>query len=55
MVQRYGVSRGTMARATDLLTDQGLVRWVKGRGLWTAEPEVIAAWKKKRQAERRKR
>src|SRR5260370_22173596 len=42
MVQHYGVSRGTVARATDLLADEGLVRWVKGRGLFTSEHDVIA-------------
>jgi DNA-binding GntR family transcriptional regulator len=55
MVQQYGISRGTVARATGLLADEGLVRWVKGRGLYTAEPDAIAAWKRERSAERKKR
>jgi len=41
MARHYGVSRGTVARATDLLTEEGLIRWVKGRGLWAAEPDCV--------------
>jgi DNA-binding GntR family transcriptional regulator len=55
MAARYGVSRGTVARATDLLAEEGLVRWVKGRGLFTGEPDVIDAWRKERAKQRRKR
>src|SRR5260221_9853241 len=54
MVQHYGVSRGTVAKATDLLADEGLVRWVKGRCLWTADPAVIETWRKERAKQRRK-
>ena len=46
MAQRYGVSRGTVARATDVLTRAGLLRFVKGKGLYTADPDVIKAWRK---------
>jgi DNA-binding GntR family transcriptional regulator len=52
MASHYGVSRGTVAHATDLLADEGLVRWVKGKGLFTAEPDVVASWIKKRQQRR---
>jgi GntR family transcriptional regulator len=44
MADHYGVSRGTVARATEILTDEGLIRWVKGKGLYTAEADVIDAW-----------
>lgn len=54
MTEHYGLSRGTVARATTMLSDEGLVRWVKGRGLYVAEPDVIASWKKQRAAESRK-
>ena len=46
MVERYGVSRGTVARATEVLTQAGLVRFVKGKGLYISNPEVIAAWRR---------
>jgi len=54
MAQRYGVSRGTVARATDVLTGAGLLRFVKGKGLYVGEPEKVAAWKKQLAAERPK-
>lgn len=49
MAQRYGVSRGTVARATDVLTEAGLLRFVRGKGLYTANPDVIEAWRKQKQ------
>lgn len=55
LATKYSVSRGTVARATDLLAEAGLVRWVKGRGLFTAEPDAIDAWRKERSKQRRKR
>jgi len=47
MAQHYGVSRGTVARATGKLIEAGLLRFVKGKGLYTADPDVIKAWRKK--------
>ena len=55
MVEHYGVSRGTVAAATKMLADEGLVHWVRGRGLWTSDPDVIDAWKKRRKAERKQK
>ena len=34
LVQRYGVARGTAAKAVALLVDEGLVRIVPGRGAY---------------------
>jgi len=53
LVERYQVSRGTVARATEVLMEAGLVRFVKGKGLYLGEPEVIERWRKDR-AKRRK-
>ncbi len=50
--ERYKVSRGTVLRATKMLTEEGLVRWVKGRGLFTADPDVIEKWKRARSRKR---
>jgi DNA-binding GntR family transcriptional regulator len=47
MADELGVSRSTVTAAMKVLTDEGLVRWVKGKGLFTTEPDVIAAWKKR--------
>ena len=48
--EQYRVSRGTVLRATDALVADGLIRFVPGKGLFTAEPDVIAAFKRKRAA-----
>lgn len=48
MVDQFDVSRGTVLKACEILTDEGLVRFIPGRGLFTADPEKIAAWKKER-------
>ncbi|HUZ35021.1 MAG TPA: GntR family transcriptional regulator [Streptosporangiaceae bacterium] len=34
LVQRYGVARGTAAKAVAMLVDEGLVRIVPGRGAY---------------------
>jgi GntR family transcriptional regulator len=50
--ETYGVSRGTVLRATNVLTDEGLLRWVKGRGLFTADDDVVARFKRSRAKKR---
>ena len=44
IAERYGVSRGTVLRATRMLTEEGLIRFVPGKGLYVANPEVIEPW-----------
>lgn len=46
--ERYEVSRGTVLRATRMLTDEGLLRWVPGRGLFSADPDVVERLKRNR-------
>jgi len=48
MVDTYDLSRGTVARATEVLTEAGLVHFVKGKGQYVSNPDVIAAWRKQR-------
>jgi DNA-binding GntR family transcriptional regulator len=48
MVDLYDVSRGTVLRACEILTGEGLIRFVAGRGLYTVDAPAIAAWKKER-------
>lgn len=43
-----------MLRATNALVDEGLIRWVRGRGLFSADDDVIEAFKRKRQADRKR-
>ena len=50
MADAYGVSRSTVTAAMKVLTDEGLVRWVKGKGIFTAEPAVISEWIKRQGA-----
>jgi DNA-binding GntR family transcriptional regulator len=35
--ERYGVGKGTVVRATDLLKAEGLIEFVKGRGFFVTE------------------
>lgn len=37
--EEYGVSIGSVKRATEILKDEGIVRTVIGRGLFVARPE----------------
>lgn len=46
MADELGVSRSTVTEAMGLLREEGLVRFVPGRGIFTAEPDVIAEWKR---------
>jgi GntR family transcriptional regulator len=52
LVEAYDVSRGTASRATEILMNEGLVIWSKGKGLYVADAASIAAWKRARQAAR---
>ena len=36
---RWGVSGQTVDRATQILKDEGLVRWSRGKGLYSVPPE----------------
>jgi DNA-binding GntR family transcriptional regulator len=45
MCDHFGVSRTTVVKALQLLADEGLIRWVRGRGYWTAEADVIERWR----------
>jgi GntR family transcriptional regulator len=38
LVQRYGVARGTAAKAVGVLVDEGRVRIVPGRGAFVQRP-----------------
>jgi DNA-binding GntR family transcriptional regulator len=55
LVEVYDVSRGTASRATEILLNEGLVIWSKGKGLYVADAESVAAWKRARQAARNRR
>ena len=46
LADTYGVSRGTVLRATAILTEEGLLRFVPGRGLFTADADVIERLKR---------
>jgi DNA-binding GntR family transcriptional regulator len=48
MTRHYKVSRVTVARALAVLSEEGLVYWVKGKGYFTAESEIIETWLKQR-------
>jgi DNA-binding GntR family transcriptional regulator len=52
LADRYQVSRGTVLKATGLLTDEGLIRWVKGRGLFSADADTIEKFKRSRARKR---
>ena len=52
MADHYAVSRGTILRATNALTEEGLIRWSKGKGLFTADADVIERWKRARSKKR---
>ena len=52
LADQLDVSRGTVLRATKVLTNEGLVRFVPGRGLFTADASVIDAWKRARSKKR---
>jgi DNA-binding FadR family transcriptional regulator len=45
MADHFGVSRTTVVAALQLLADEELIRWVRGRGYWTADPDVIERWR----------
>ena len=49
--EQYGVSRGTVLKATNLLTEEGLIRWVKGRGLFSSDKEIIERFKRVKEPE----
>jgi DNA-binding GntR family transcriptional regulator len=46
MADELGVSRSTVTEAMSLLREEGLVRFVKGKGIFTAEPGAIKEWLK---------
>lgn len=48
LADELGISRGTVLKATNLLTHEGLIRFVPGRGLFTADADVIDRWKRSR-------
>ena len=48
LADAYGVSRGTVLRATASLTEEGLLTFVPGRGLFTADADVIEKLKRSR-------
>jgi GntR family transcriptional regulator len=52
MAEHYQVSRGTVLRATKILTDEGLLRFVPGKGLFSADPEVIERFRRSRSRKR---
>jgi GntR family transcriptional regulator len=52
MADHYQVSRGTVLRATNLLTQDGLVRWSKGKGLYVADADVVERFKRSRARKR---
>jgi DNA-binding GntR family transcriptional regulator len=52
LVEAYDVSRGTASRATEILMNEGLVIWSKGKGLYVADAGSVAAWKRARRAAR---
>lgn len=39
LTQRYGIAGGTVDKAMDLLRAEGLVKTVKGRGIYVTAPE----------------
>jgi GntR family transcriptional regulator len=41
LADQLKVSRGTVLRATRVFTDEGLIRFVPGRGLFTVDPDVM--------------
>jgi hypothetical protein len=45
-VDELGVLGSTVTEAMGIVRDEGLIRFVPGRGVFTAEPDVIADWKK---------
>lgn len=53
MADELGVSRSTVTQAMTLLREEGLVRFVPGRGIFTAEPGVIDEFKKRQGAAKR--
>jgi GntR family transcriptional regulator len=50
--ERYGVSRGTVLRATRQLTQEGLLQWVKGRGLFAADEAAVEKLRRSRAKKR---
>ena len=52
LADQLQVSRGTVLRATKVLTDEGLLRFVPGRGLFTADAPAIERFKRSRAKKR---
>jgi DNA-binding GntR family transcriptional regulator len=44
----HDLSRGTILRATNMLTEEGLIFWSKGKGLFVSDADVIEKWKRSR-------
>jgi DNA-binding GntR family transcriptional regulator len=53
LADELGVSRGTILKATKILTDEGLIQWVKGRGLFTSDQDAIERFKRSRAKKKR--
>jgi DNA-binding GntR family transcriptional regulator len=52
LADHYKVSRGTVLRATKNLTDEGVIRFVPGKGLFVADADVVERFKRARARKR---